>query len=114
MTATAQNLTMYQGDTKSLVFTVTDDAGAPKNITGATVRWVLQRWVTDSTPILDKGVGTGIALTTPLSGVLTVTLTPADTLALQGDFWHELEITDTSTNVSTVSTGQITILPSAA
>jgi hypothetical protein len=114
MTAVAQNVSMYQGDTKSLVFTVTDDAGAPKNITGALVRWVLQRWPTDTTPVLDKNVGAGITLTTPLSGILTVALAPADTLTLEGDYVHELEVTDTSTNVSTVAVGSMTILRSMA
>jgi hypothetical protein len=109
MTATAQNVTMYRGDTAILTVTVTDsdNGDAAKNITGATVRYVAVR---RGTAYITKTVGSGIVLTTPASGILTITLDPADTDDLTpGEYEHEVEITDGDGNVSTVTVGTLTI-----
>jgi hypothetical protein len=50
-----------------------------------------------------------IVITTPASGIVTITLDPADTAALAGEFYHELELTQAGI-VSTVLFGQVTIV----
>lgn len=108
-----QNFEMFAGDTKSLNCTVTDAAtGAAKNITGATIEWVLYNERTELN-VLTKSTASGITITNGLAGQFTVALIPADTSALGiQSYYHEAEVTDAGGNVSTVFTGYITILVS--
>ena len=109
MTATAQDLTMWAGDTKTLTVTVTDGAGAAKNITSATISWKLLD-EQGGTVRLTKTVGSGIALTTPTSGIFTVSIATGYTSSLvAGKYYHEANVTDSSSNVSTVLIGVITL-----
>ena len=109
MTSINQDFTMYAGDSKTLTVTVTDGAGAAKNITSATITWKMLE-EQGGTVKLTKTVGSGIALTTPSSGIFTVTIAAADTSAfLAGQYYHEAEVTDSGSLVSTVLTGTITL-----
>lgn len=115
MTATGQDVTMWAGDTKALVFTITDGAGVAINLSGSTVHWIMQHSLTDSVALLEKHVGSGITLTDAEAGILTVTLAAKDTEGLAGgNYYHELEITDSSGDISTVAIGTITMYGSAA
>ena len=113
MTAIAQNVTMYAGDHKNLVVTVTNAAGAAVNLTGATIRWVLAKSA-GSAVVVDKSTGGhGITITPGTGGVFTVALVPADTEGLLGVYYHEASVVDTLSNVITVLTGAMAIEPSA-
>ncbi len=111
MTATEQNVTMYRGDTAIITVTVTDsdNEDVAKNLIGCTARYIAtSRGVAAITKTsVDDG---GIVLTTPASGILTITLDPEDTADLEpGLYEHEVEITDGDGNVSTVTVGTLSI-----
>lgn len=101
---------MTQGDSLALDFGIVDADGDPIDLTGATIRWWMARSVY-ATPILQKSVGSGIAVISLPAGTFTVTLDPQDTADLVGAFYFELEIMDGSGNVSTARTGRISIVP---
>jgi len=106
---------MKSGDSKVLQVTVKDEAGVAINITGATFTWALSKKKSSGgfspTLLLTKTVGSGITLVTPASGRLDIALLPADTDALKGSYYQELQMVDTATNKSTVLDGTITIDP---
>lgn len=88
----------FTGEDKSLVFTVTQaDGTTPQNITGWALSWMLKRNAgdADAAALITKSTVAGsIALTTPLSGVCTVTVEDTDTDALSpGTYRHELKRT---------------------
>ncbi len=97
---TLSNLTVKQGDTFTKVLTVTDEDGVAVNLTGATLTFHLRApWATTDaiTP------APTLALTTPLSGIATLTLTAAQTAALtaRATYTYEIEILDALANVTT-------------
>lgn len=92
----------FTGEDKSLVFTVTQaDGSTPQNITGWTLSWMLKRNLGDADAaalITKTTAGGAIALTTPLSGICTVTIEDVDTDALTpGTYRHELKRTNAGT-----------------
>lgn len=113
MTAVGQDFVMRQGDNKLVHITVIDEGGQVVNLTGSTVNWVMYRRNPDN-PILQKTTASGISLTLPVSGLLTIALLPVDTQDLLGRFYHECEVTDASNNISTVTEGVVTIYKSKA
>ena len=109
MTTTAQDFTMYAGDTNTITVTVTDSAGAVVNITGATITWKLLE-EQGGTIALTKTVGSGIIITNGAGGIFTIALAATDTASLlAGAYYHEAELTDTSSNVSTILIGTLTL-----
>jgi hypothetical protein len=98
---------MFAGDTKILEITVTDDSNAVINITGVLIRWQLSKTVKDP-PLVSKAVGSGITIVNGPAGRFDVLINPADTLALIGSHYHEVEIDDSGV-ISTVLTGKVTI-----
>ena len=113
MTRPAQDVDMIAGDTVNLNVTIYDaDNGGNKNIANSTIKWVLYDEATD-TASLNKTLASGITITSGLLGQCTIALTPANTVSLTpGVYYHEVEVTDETGNVSTVLTGHITINPS--
>lgn len=109
MTSLSQNVTMWSGDSKKLRFTVIDDAGAAKNLTGAAIVWKAAKTAGSSTALITKSVGSGITITDPTGGLFEVRLDPADTASLSGDFYHEAQVTDALGDVATVAIGRIRI-----
>ena len=63
------------------------------DITGATVKWTMRRrW--DSATILQKTTTSGIVLTTPASGIMTVSVADTDTVSLDpGAYFVDCEMT---------------------
>ena len=116
MTAIAQNFSMYRGDTRNLNFTARDDSNNLVDITGATLRWAAKHAVNSTgAAVISKATGgSGITITDGPNGAYTVALLPADTSGLsiekQIQLVHEVEITDASSNVDTISVGTATIL----
>ena len=108
MTYASQDILIYSGDDKVITVTVYDNDDAIVDITGVTITWQLSQNVS-SAALITKTVGSGITLSDPTSGVFTITLDPADTNSLSGRYYHECEITDSSSDVSTGFVGHATI-----
>ncbi len=102
------NFQMVSGDTKEIVVDVLDELDAVVPITGASAVFILS--LTEfSAALVTKTVGSGIVITNGAGGILTVTLLPADTEALVGTHYFEIELTDTGGRVSTIVLGHIDI-----
>jgi len=87
----------YVGEDKALRFTVLDDAGDAVNISGWSLSWRFKRRMSDAdaNALLTKTTADGIALTTPVSGICTVSIADTDTEALGPvSGVHELKRTD--------------------
>jgi hypothetical protein len=99
--ATQDNITggdeWFTGEDKSLVFTVyQSDGSTAQDITGWSLSWMLKRHPAeaDNAALITKTTSSGIALTTPLSGVCTVSIEDTDTDGLEpGTYRHELKRT---------------------
>lgn len=108
MTQKNQDFEMYAGDTKKINVTATEN-GSPMDLTGATIKWGI---VKNSVKVVSKDLTNGISITNPLGGNFTITLNPADTSTINGNYYHEAEVTDSVGNISTIMTGVIKILKS--
>lgn len=80
----SQPLEMFRGDAAGWRFPVTLD-GAAVDVTGASVRFTAKRLPTDAdgSAVITRTVGSGVTLTDPTNGVITVVLDPDDTDALE-------------------------------
>jgi hypothetical protein len=103
MTVINQNFSITTGDSKTVIFAITDENGSPLSLLGSTAKWKMI-----SKPAnVSKDSTSGIVLS---GSDFKLSLTPADTQSLvEGVFKHEGEITDSSGNVSTVFSGFVTI-----
>jgi hypothetical protein len=109
--APEQDFEMHQGDSKRLLVTVKTPAGAVVSLVGAqSIKWWVAKRVTSSVRLLEKSVGSGITVTNAAGGLLTIALNPADTKAVSGDYYHELEVIDSAGDIGTVLRGTVTIL----
>ena len=84
---------MFAGNTRVVRIAVKGETGAPVDITGGTVKWILARTMTGA-PLVEKATGAGVELVNPAAGTFSVTLDPADTADLEdGVYYHEAEVT---------------------
>lgn len=92
------SLSIKAGDTVAKPLTVTDDAGAAINLTGATLTLHV-RVPGGTVDVLSQA----LALTTPLSGIATLNLTAAQTAALTplSSYRYEVECVDAGGAVTT-------------
>lgn len=106
-----QNFTMYAGKTKRINITVKDKDGSLKNLDDATIAWVLQdQEGLFAQKVITKNDEDIVRLS---EGVFRVTLWPNDTKGLDGTYYHEAVVVDALGDKATVTTGWITIKPSA-
>ena len=117
MAKTGQDDTFYAYNKRILKFTITDEdvVGEPAfSLVGYTLKWSLSRLNSDGTwescPTLIKDESHGVAVTNYSGGLVSVTLTKADTEFLEGSYYHELEIFDGVDEPLVVSTGTLTLL----
>lgn len=107
------DFSLYQGDTMRIHFALKRKDGTPLELVGAELRWQASRLkapgIFGSTAIISKTEQNGIYIDDDLNGLVTVNLTPEDTLQLKGDFYHELETIDASGDVATVYTGSFQV-----
>lgn len=90
------DILMYQKENKSLVFTITNSDGTPKDMTGGSVKFVI---IKDGVVKLTKIVGNGILIN---NNKITVLIEQADTSSMMGKFSYELRLVDID-NKSVVS-----------
>lgn len=103
MAKTQQNATMWQGETKSLVFTISGTT-----VTTATaIVWELSKTVS-SANLVTKTLAAG-TITADSATQCTVALTASDTNSINGKHYHELRITDASSNTTVVASGYLQI-----
>lgn len=97
---TTLHLGCKQGDTYVNALTVTDDAGAVINLTGATLTCHIRAYGATTDAITPAPT---LALTNPTAGIATLTLTATQTatLAAARVLRYEIEILDASGNITT-------------
>ena len=114
---TTQHFETHKGDSKLLTITVTDEAGTAVNITtAAEIRFRLAGDQFDETMDISKNLtddsAGDVIITDGSNGVFTVQLNPADTANLaHGMYEHRSEVEDASGNISSVTTGYLSLLP---
>lgn len=99
---------VYRVDAKYKFLLNGSKAKLPKNITGVTARWQLAANIGDA-PLLSKtSPASGIVITDPENGLLTVTVPKEDTANLAvGAYWHEVQLDDADGNRTTVLQGRL-------
>ena len=93
MTYTGQNITLYQGDTRTLVVTVYDLDDNITPIAGSSIKWVVYKRSGGAIHV-SKTVGSGITITDGPNGIFEIALARDDTLSLLGRYNHECELKD--------------------
>jgi hypothetical protein len=104
--ANTDEIVYDRGDDQTITFTVSKADGSVQDITSWSFKFTVKESVDDA--IADAKFqkatgGSGIALTTPLSGILDVTIAANDTVALAGNYVYDLQGTDGSGNIRTVA-----------
>lgn len=119
MAVTGQTFSMFQGNRKVLRFSLTneDTPGVLDMTNIPTFKFAMARIDASgnplkSNPVVDLSTGAQVVRVTPVatSGVVTVELLYANTATLNpGDYYFELEATDSSGFTEVVATGTGTI-----
>lgn len=100
-----QTFSMYQGDSLSIMVTVTGEDGNRVDLTGAEIAWTLD---TPGTKIT-KRIGDEIVVTDPTQGVFEVILAPGDSDGIAGVYRQQARIVDAVGQASVVMDGYVTI-----
>jgi|10_taG_2_1085330.scaffolds.fasta_scaffold52496_2 hypothetical protein len=111
MTSINQDFTLYSGDDKTIVVTITNSSGQIVNLTGLTAaQFVAKKYSKSSSVDVTKTLGAGITNAAPTTGKLTITLDAADTSGLTpGEYYVEVRIKDSASRLGTVSVGTMTL-----
>lgn len=116
MTATAQNFSFYQGETKTLEVLITDgdNENEPFSLTNVIeIDW--GAWVDINTRILTKRLTLGAPdnivrfSSAGTDDALRMNFTVTDTQTLLGDYYHECRIIDAAGNQDVIFIGTMTI-----
>lgn len=101
-----KDILIYQGETKSLIFTITNINGITKDMTNGNAKFVL---IKGGETKLEKTIDDGIIIN---NDKVTILFEEKDTSSKIGQFGYELRLIDTN-GISIVSAiGNITILKS--
>ena len=94
-------LSLVRGDTTILTFTLTDGTN-PINITGYSFAMQLR-----TTPAATSYVSFTCAVTSGVNGTFTATLSSTDAATLTADtaYYYDVQMTDTSSNKTTIISG---------
>lgn len=107
-TPTELTIRRVRGDTYPERFTITDEAGDPVNIAGATFRWTADPErdpATDDRNVLDvEGV-----IVSAVNGVVEFPLTDEQADIAPGTYWFDVEMVDSGGRVRTVARGRLVI-----
>jgi hypothetical protein len=105
--ASVANIAFYQGEDVTLTVTMTPAT----NITGWTLRFSLKKQYADAAALITKSSGAGLTITDAANGVFKVTLTSADSAALDlGNYVYDIQRIDSSSR-TVLTIGNLTILP---
>lgn len=112
MTLERQDITesFYSGNAKTLHVTIYDDAGALKDLTGATITYMMFHR-TNNTPVyISKSTNAGDGEIEIVGlGLCDVHINSNDTAALFGTFRHHLNVVDANNKEETAFTGKVEI-----
>lgn len=100
-------ITVIRGDTRVLTLTLTDSAGDPFDLTGADV------WFTAG-DLIAKRLGDGITVTSPATGVATITLSAGDTDAAPDyrmAYRYDVQLKLADGTVVTPARGRFIVIP---
>lgn len=76
------------------------------DLTGASLWFSVRRSLRDADPLIQKTVGVGIVVAAPVSGLATISLSPADTAALApGPYVYDVQVKEPSGRVTTIVQG---------
>ena len=94
-------LSIVRGDTTILTFTLTDGTN-PINITGYSFAMQLR-----TSPDAASSVAFTCAVTSGVNGIFTATLSSTDAATLTADtaYYYDVQMTDTSSNKTTIISG---------
>jgi hypothetical protein len=108
-------LKMFRGDTRRYAIAVTRN-GSAEDLTGAQL-WFTARPANDSTDryAIAKTIGTGLTVTNPTGGLVTLQIDPADTAALSlvapMTFVYDVQLKTVGNDVETIDSGTLIINP---
>lgn len=107
--STQYDLSIHAGETRALVVTVVDSAGADVDITAAEITYMLAL----STPVT-KTLGDGITVTDAAGGEFEIAINQADTVSIDAarNLQHECKVLLPSGAVLTVFYGFVKVLDS--
>ena len=106
-----QNVTIYQRTTPTLQFVVTDDAGAAKDLSGASLVWKLSDKALSATAHISKDEG-DMTVSGAGNNVVSFALGTSETDLDSGRYYHELRADDGTYDV-VVATGIVTVRASS-
>lgn len=111
MACTAQNFTIWVGDDNTITTVVRDVNNATVDLSDLVdAQWTFKAYPLTAIPIFEKILGSGIVVTNPAGGAISVTIDASDTSDLMpGEYYHELRIIDVANLTSTVAIGTITL-----
>ncbi len=105
MTTTRQNLELWAGDHKKLVFIFEHPINLAEGVD--TVKWAMSA-SNKSNPVVEKSSDNGSSEVEVKKDRFIVKLVPGDSENLDpGVYYHEAELTDGDGNISTVAVGEI-------
>lgn len=99
-------IVVYQNEKRTIEITITDDSGAPFDLTG----WDVQIRLKSGPNVVTKDLTDGLTVPTPSEGVVEMELTAVDT-AEHGPYSAEMRISDADTDVVVLKT-TVNIAPS--
>ena len=112
MTSINQDFTLYSGDDKTIVVTITNSSGQIVNLTSLeAAQFIAKKYSKSSTVDITKTKNDGITLNDPATdGKLNILLAAADTSSLApGEYYIEVRIKDSGSKIGTVSVGTMTL-----
>lgn len=108
-------VTIKQGYAGDILFYIKNSDGDAKNLTGAVAHFMIKNKKSDAdTDALISKLSTGsdVALTTPTDGLLTVTLSRAETLALTKNCTAEIVLRYSATEIVHTKDIEVTLIKS--
>lgn len=103
MTEENQDFEQWEGETKTLNVTEKDNT----DISGQDITWILADEQGES-PVLtkDNNSNGGVTITDGANGEFEITLEPADTDGISGNFYHECRLSDGAGTESVLFSGE--------
>lgn len=103
-------MTIYQGANLTLPLTWKDSAGAAIDVTGYSARLVARQNTVDDPILMDLTSGAGTIVVGTTDGLFTITMTAAQTAALDFDQAnYQMEVTSGSGYVTRLLQGTVTL-----